>query len=130
MVLKLEDLGLLLLRFAGGQRQRRYDVRLAPAPATLKHAPSPSPTIPEHADERTRRRMAEAEHGGVSSEEGTERWLRGENPGGLHHKAPRAPAEEADLTAERQRPGQEEPPARKDRAPRGERQMAASRRGA
>jgi hypothetical protein len=39
----------------------------------------------EHADERTIRRTAEAELGGVSSEESREAYLKGENPGGLHH---------------------------------------------
>ena len=40
---------------------------------------------PEHADERTIRRVGEAQLGGMSSEESREAYLRGENPGGLHH---------------------------------------------
>src|SRR5262245_35638662 len=99
LVLKLEDIGLALLRFAGKRRQRRYEVRLAPS------ARSPA-SVPETADERTIRRMAEAERGGMSSAEGIDRWLRGDNPGGLHQKAQRRPADEADMMPERERPAQ------------------------
>ena len=45
------------------------------------------PAARAHADERTIRRIAEAELGGISSEESVARYARGENPGGLHHKA-------------------------------------------
>ena len=38
-----------------------------------------------HADERTIRRMAEAQQGGKSSEESRLAYERGDNPGGLHH---------------------------------------------
>lgn len=75
------------------------------------------------------RRMAEAEHGGISSEEGAARWARGENPGGLHHKAPRSPEDEPDQMPPRERPELEEPQGRKERLPHHERQMAEVRRG-
>ncbi|MFT3770722.1 MAG: hypothetical protein QM820_35310 [Minicystis sp.] len=122
--LKLEDIGLALLRFAGERRRRRYEVRLAPPDQRQPKA------IPKVADERTMRRIAEAQNGGISSEEGMNRWLRGENPGGLHHKAPRSPDEEADMMPPRERPDQEEPQGRKERVPGGERHIPASRRGA
>jgi len=123
VTLKLEDLGLLLLRFAGARFRRRYEVRLPP-PARPRGV-----TVPEHADERSIRRMAEAEHGGMSSAEGTERWLRGANPGGLHHKAVRRPEDEAFMMPERERPAWEEPQGRKERVPGGERHIPATRRG-
>jgi hypothetical protein len=129
--LKLEDLGLLLLRFAGEQRRRRYEVRLAPAPQR-RTAPRQGPARqqqPEIADERTMRRIAEAQQGGMSSSEGMERWLSGANPGGLHHKAPRRPEDEPDMMPERERPEQEEPQGRKERSPGGERHLAETRRG-
>jgi hypothetical protein len=37
-----------------------------------------------HADERTIRRTAEAQDGGISSEESRAAYERGDNPGGLH----------------------------------------------
>ena len=123
-MLKLEDAGLAALRFAGARKRRRYDVRLATAePVALRRAP------PEHGDERTARQIGEAERGGISSAEGAARWESGENPGGLHHKAQRAPEEEPFRMPERERPEQEEPQARKERAPGGERHMPATRRG-
>lgn len=39
---------------------------------------------PAHADERTIRRVGEAQLGGTSSEASREAYERGENPGGLH----------------------------------------------
>ncbi|MDI1451348.1 hypothetical protein [Polyangium sp. 6x1] len=39
---------------------------------------------PEHADEKTQRRTAESQHGGISSEESSRRYETGENPGGTH----------------------------------------------
>jgi hypothetical protein len=39
----------------------------------------------EHADERTIRRVGEAQLGGTSSEASREAYARGENPGGLRH---------------------------------------------
>ena len=122
--LKLEDIGLALLRFAGSHRRRRYEVRLAP-PERARPA-----VFPKVADERTMRRMAEAEHGGISSAEGMDRWLRGDNPGGLHQRAPRRPADEADMMPERERPQQEEPQGRKERIPGGARHLPTARRGA
>ena len=76
-----------------------------------------------HADERTLRRVAEAERGGISSEESAARFARQENPGGTHHKAPRR-EERA-----HPRPAQEEPQARVERVPGGEKRMHAVRRG-
>ena len=76
-----------------------------------------------HADDRTLRRVAEAERGGISSEESAARFARQENPGGTHHKAPRR--EESPHP----RPAQEEPQARVERVPGGEKRMHAVRRG-
>ena len=49
-----------------------------------------------HADERTIRRIAEAQMGGVSSQESDARYQRGENPGGIHQKAPPPPEVQLD----------------------------------
>jgi len=57
-----------------------------------EHARSPRPAEPERtapaapavADERTIRRTAEAQDGGISSRASAERYQRGENPGGTH----------------------------------------------
>lgn len=49
------------------------------------------PRVPKVADERTMRRIAEAQAGGMSSDEGRARYERGEHPGGLHGKAERPP---------------------------------------
>jgi hypothetical protein len=43
------------------------------------------PDQPAHADERTIRRVGEAQLGGMSSEASRQAYERGENPGGLHH---------------------------------------------
>lgn len=79
---------------------------------------------PEHGDERTVRRMAEAERGGLSSQESAARYARGENAGGTHRKAVRheGPAH--------LRPSLYEPQERKETVPRGERHIAVTRRGA
>jgi hypothetical protein len=111
IVREIEDLALACLQ--AGERSMRG----ARARATKQPAP------PAPADERTQRRMAEAEHGGVSSAESAARWARGENPGGTHGKAVRREG------PERARPGQEEPPDRKERMPLGHKYMPASRRG-
>jgi hypothetical protein len=37
-----------------------------------------------NADERTQRRLAEEQQGGISSQESAERYASGENPGGTH----------------------------------------------
>jgi hypothetical protein len=94
-------------------------------------APSPAPSsgparprAPEHADERTLRRTAEAQRGGLSSEESAARYARGDNPGGTHRKAVRHEG------AEHQRPGLYEPQERKETVPGGERHIAVMRRGA
>ena len=95
-------------------RARRADRRL---PARTTRAPI------EHADERTIRRMAEAERGGTSSRESWARYLRGENPGGLHHKAVRREG------PEHPRPRLEEPQERKEKVPGGARRIPVMRRG-
>lgn len=46
------------------------------------------------------RRIAEAQAGGMSSEEGRARWERGEHPGGLHGKAERLPPDAESLEIE------------------------------
>ncbi|MDI1450885.1 hypothetical protein [Polyangium sp. 6x1] len=48
-------------------------------------------TRPKQADERTMRRIAEAQSGGISSQESDARYESGEHPGGLHGKAVRPP---------------------------------------
>lgn len=52
-----------------------------------KHRVAPRET----ADERTMRRIAEKQAGGISSQESDARYVSGENPGGLHQKAQRPP---------------------------------------
>jgi hypothetical protein len=52
----------------------------------------PADHPPAHADERTIRHVGEAQLGGISSEESRAAYERGENPGGLHHRARRTPA--------------------------------------
>ncbi len=111
IVHRLEELALACVQ--AGQRSMR-----ARQPARQKHA------VPEHADEKTRRRMAEAEGGGSSSAESDARWQSGDNPGGTHHRSVRREG------PEHPRPEQEEPQGRKEREPRGERHMGAVRRGA
>jgi hypothetical protein len=114
LVLELEDLGLALVRLIGARRRR---------------APPPEPEgsrvarPPVGGDERTARRLAEAEHGGLSSAESAARWERGENPGGTHHKAVRHDG------PEHPRPSQEEPQERKERVPHGENHLPVTRRG-
>jgi len=83
-----------------------------------------APPAPMHADERTIRRIAEAQRGGLSSEESAARYARGENPGGRHHKAVRR-----DEGPERERPGIDEPEDRKATRLHNEKHMAATRRG-
>lgn len=48
-------------------------------------------TRPQKADERTIRRIAEAQSGGISSQESDARYESGEHAGGLHGKAVRPP---------------------------------------
>lgn len=67
--------------------------------------------------------MAEAERGGSSSRESSARYERGENPGGLHHKAVRREG------PEHPRPRLDEPQERKEKVPGGERHLPAMRRG-
>ncbi|MDI1484523.1 hypothetical protein [Polyangium sp. y55x31] len=44
----------------------------------------PGRNQPEHADEKTQRRIAESQHGGISSEESSRRYEIGDHPGGTH----------------------------------------------
>jgi hypothetical protein len=86
------------------------------------------PTVPTGppaigSDERTSRRIAEAEHGGISSAESAARWERGENRGGTHHRSVRHEG------PSHPRPEQEEPQGRKERELLGVKRMAVSRRG-
>jgi hypothetical protein len=96
--------------------------RAAPGPGGSPY--SSKQRAPVHADERTLRRIAEAERGGLSSKESAARYARGENPGGLHHKAVRHEG------PEHQRPELYEPQERKETVPGGERHIAVMRRGA
>ncbi len=77
----------------------------------------------EHADEGTIRRVAEAQRGGLSSRESWARYLRGENPGGLHHRAVRREG------PEHPRHHLEEPKERKEKVPGGPRRIPIMRRG-
>jgi hypothetical protein len=79
--------------------------------------------VPDHADERTIRRVLEEQHGGISSEESDARYASGENPGGLHHKMAHHDG------PEHQRPSLEEPQDRKERRPGHNKHMSANRRG-
>jgi hypothetical protein len=126
LVGKLVDVGISISRFTSERRERRAQQRREPTEAPAAPAEGAPPRT---SDERTQRRMAEAQHGGISSAEGSARWERGENPGGLHHKAQRNPEAEADRMPERERPDDEEPQARVDRVPGGERHLPATRRG-
>jgi hypothetical protein len=104
-----------------GEQQSRREEEPHPQPAEqARSAPA--------TDERSGRRRGEEARGGISSQEATQRWERGENPGGLHHKATRHPGEEDDTAMERD-PVREEPEGRKERQPGGERHMAETRRG-
>lgn len=94
------------------------------APRSDGQTSSAKPRAPAHADERTIRRIAEAERGGLSSKESAARYMRGENPGGLHHKAVHHEG------PEHQRPAFYEPQERKETVPGGERHIAVMRRGA
>jgi hypothetical protein len=76
---------------------------------------------PETADERTIRRVAEAQAGGISSQESDARYERGENPGGLHHKAERPPPDAEMFEIE-------EPPDRTQTHRGSRRTMASNRR--
>jgi len=69
---------------------RRFADRHRAAP---RRAPERRDSVQVHADERTIRRAAEAQDGGVSSQESRAAYERGENPGGLHRggKRPHMP---------------------------------------
>lgn len=108
LVLKLEDLAVEHGRHAKRAR------RVRPG--------EPKPQEP--ADERTMRRVAEAQNGGISSAESDARFARGENPGGMHHKAVRRDEGEV-----HPRPEREEPQGREERVPGGQRRLAETRRG-
>ena len=89
----------------------------------IRARPHRAKQVVEYADERTMRRIAEAERGGLSSRESTARYERGENPGGLHHKAVRREG------PEHERPGMEEPQERREKVPGGPRRIPVTRRG-
>lgn len=55
------------------------------------------PSIPKTSDERTMRRIAEAQAGGMSTEEGRARYEHGEHRGGLHGKAQPPPPDAEDF---------------------------------
>jgi hypothetical protein len=96
----------------------RTPARQQSAPTTVRR-----PRASAHADERTIRRMAEAERGGLSSQESAARYARGENPGGMHHKSVRREV------PEHQRPELYEPQERKETVPGKEKHIAVMRRG-
>lgn len=77
----------------------------------------------ERADEKTMRHVAEAQRGGLSSRESAARYERGENPGGLHHRAVRREG------PEHERPSLEEPQERKEKVLGGPRRIPVMRRG-
>ncbi len=77
----------------------------------------------EYADERTIRRVLERQRGGISSQESAARYERGENPGGLHHKAVRREG------PEHPEHHPDEPKERKEQVPGGARHLSAMRRG-
>lgn len=79
-------------------------------------------------DEKTMRRVAEAQHGGLSSEESAARYARGENPGGTHAFTAKTPNPETGATPVHQRPEFEEPQDRVERTPGGERHMSSVRK--
>jgi hypothetical protein len=86
-------------------------------------AAEPEPETP-HADERTIRRMAEREHGGISTDEMLARYEAGLNPGGLHGRAMRDRLGTDDV-----RHVEDEPDDPKARRPGHARHMPAHRRG-
>ena len=75
------------------------------------------------ADERTPRRQAESQRGDLSSRDSVARYERGENPGGLHHRAVRRDG------PEHPRHHPEEPRERKEKVPGGSRRIPVMRRG-
>ena len=97
------------------------------APARQQGAPAPTQRSgqsgPAHADERTIRRMAEAERGGLSSQQSAALYASGQNPGGTHHKSVRREV------PEHQRPELYEPQERKETIPGKEKHIAVMRRG-
>jgi hypothetical protein len=107
---------------ASGQDSKPYirGVESAPRVGDVKHE---VPDVPDVADERTMRRVLEAQYGGISSQESAERYARGENPGGTHHKAVRRDG------PEHQRPEMEEPQERKQTVPGGEKHIPVTRKG-
>lgn len=88
---------------------------------------------PQHADERTIRRTAEHQQGGMSTEEMHARYDEGRHPGGLHEQATKPPE---DLGEGRLResphahPYDDEPPDPKLRRPGHGRSMSSKRAGA
>jgi len=80
-----------------------------------------SSRAPVVADERTIRRIAEAQSGGMSSSESAARYERGEHAGGLHGKARRTPPDAQIFEFD-------EPPARTETHRGTRRTMASTRR--
>jgi hypothetical protein len=96
--------------------------RSTPGSWRSQSRPRPRPRS-DRADERTLRRLAESERGGFSSRESVARYERGENPGGLHHRAVRRDG------PEHPRHHPEEPSERKEKVPGGTRRIPVMRRG-
>lgn len=96
----------------------------SPSPAEVASRPDESAREAPHADERTIRRMAEHQGGGISTDEMLARYEAGLNPGGLHGRAMRER-----LASDEIRHGSDEPDDPKARRPGHERHMPAHRRG-
>jgi hypothetical protein len=74
-----------LLRYPARALGRRAGLSLDGCRSSTPFSGESAPARPEHADERTIRRVGEAQLGGMSSEASREAYARGDNPGGLHH---------------------------------------------
>jgi hypothetical protein len=81
-----------------------------------------------NADERTMRRVAEVQRGGLSSEQSDARYASGQHPGGIHQRSTAPPPADAD-SSQHQRPEHEEPQDRVERVRGRERRMPSTRRG-
>jgi hypothetical protein len=84
-----------------GALERRYSKNVSPARGAT---PAQDRIASPAADERTIRRVAESQDGGISSQASAERYERGDNPGGTHG----GPGRE-DRIHDRLRPEDEEP---------------------
>ena len=105
-------------------------IREKPNEQAAGHEHEPAP---QHADERTIRRTAEHQQGGLSTEEMHARYDEGRHPGGLHEQATKPPE---DVAPGRLReslhahPYDDEPPDPKLRRPGHGRAMSSKRAGA